>query len=70
MALRTRSFIVFFTGTYGGEEFRGNEAVQTTGSFVSWQSFVEEMMDVRGYDDCLITNIIEINPSDYEDWIN
>ena len=68
--MRIRSFIVFFTGHYGGEEFSGNEAVQTNGNFISWQSFVDEMMDDRGYDDVLITNVIEITASDYEDWIN
>ena len=68
--MRKRSFIVFFRGHYGGEIFEGNEAIQTNGEFVSWQDFVNEMEDEKGYDDVLITNLIEITTSDYEDWIN
>jgi len=70
MKKRKRNFIIFFRSFYSGEIFDGNEAVQTDGEFPSWKDFVEQMVDARGYDDLLITNIIEVTESDYKDWIN
>lgn len=68
--MRKRNFIVFFRAFYGGEVFDGNEAIQTDGEFISWQEFVEKMVEDRGYDDILITNLIEVTLKDYDDWIS
>ena len=68
--MRKRNFIVFFRAFYGGEVFDGNEAKQTNGEFISWQEFGENMVEDRGYDDILITNIVEVTLKDYDDWIS
>ena len=70
-----RYFIVFYEAinTITDRKFKGWCGVNTDGSYVSLKEIKKDIKDYhKGFDlkDIMPTNIIELNESDYNDFIN
>lgn len=62
-----RFFLVFFIAIYEGNEFSGNQAFSHE-TFPCMTEINDEIEEQYGFSDCCITNIIELNFTDYYSW--
>ena len=62
-----RFFIVFFIAIYEGNDFQGNQAFSHD-SFPCMTEINEEIKEQYGFSDCTVTNIMELNFTDYYSW--
>jgi len=64
-----RYFIVFFDGMYGDGHFRGHQAIMSYG-FINRSITEGKIKEEFGYDQVVLTNLIEISDQDYAEFLS
>lgn len=66
-----RFFIVFFVGkSHNNLQATGNTQINTRDSYIKRAEATELIGNTYNLKEILFTNIIELNESDYNDWID
>lgn len=60
-----RYFIVFFVAE---RDTKGFKSITTNGKFVHWSVAIEQIQKQNGLKNVILTNLIEVSESDYNDW--
>jgi hypothetical protein len=65
-----RYFIVSYSGKINSKIFVGFIDFSTDGCFLNFRTTIEQIKERQGINECVITNIIELNEQDFNDWNN
>ena len=63
-----RYFILFFMGEYNEASFRGWRGYESRG-MINAQTACDMLKEDRGYDHVVVTNLIELEEEDYDDFV-
>jgi hypothetical protein len=63
-----RYFIVSYSGKINSNIFVGFTDFSTDGCFLNFRTTIEQIKERQGINECVITNIIELNEQDFNDW--